>query len=78
MNNLTYSEIMMLYENHEYVEIKNETLCIQLPSRLGTIIGSIAAFIFMFFGLAGNILIIVAILRSPKLRSNLVNIFVIR
>ena len=76
MNNLTYSEIMMLYENHECV--KNETLCIQLPSRLGTIIGSIAAFIFMFFGLAGNILIIVAILRSPKLRSNLVNIFVIR
>ena len=48
-----------------------------LPSRLGTALGAIIAFVFTIFGLIGDLLIIVAILQKAQLRNNLVNIFIV-
>lgn len=48
-----------------------------IPSRLNTQIGAFFAFFFVIFGLFGNSLIIIAILRKKDLRNNIVNIFIV-
>ncbi len=47
------------------------------PTRQATYIGAILAFVFIFFGLIGNILLITTILSVKKLRSNIINIFIV-
>jgi len=47
------------------------------PTRQVTFIGAILAFVFIFFGLIGNILLITTILSVKKLRSNIINIFIV-
>jgi hypothetical protein len=49
----------------------------QSPSRLGTALGAIIAFLFIIFGLVGDFLIIISILSKRDLRNNLVNIFIV-
>ena len=46
------------------------------PSRFGTAFGALFAFLFITFGLFGNFLISFAILSKPKLRTNVINIFI--
>lgn len=50
---------------------------IREPTRQVTFIGAILAFVFIFFGLIGNILLITTILSVKKLRSNIINIFIV-
>ncbi len=50
---------------------------IRLPTRQATFIGAILAFVFIFFGLIGNIILITTILSVKKLRSNIINIFIV-
>ncbi len=47
------------------------------PTRQATFIGAILAFVFIFFGLIGNLLLITTILSVKKLRSNIINIFIV-
>lgn len=47
------------------------------PTRQATFVGAILAFVFIFFGLIGNILLITTILSVKKLRSNIINIFIV-
>lgn len=47
------------------------------PTRQVTFVGAILAFVFIFFGLIGNILLITTILSVKKLRSNIINIFIV-
>lgn len=47
------------------------------PSRLGSALGAIVAFLFIIFGIFGDSLIIIAILSKRELRNNLVNIFIV-
>jgi hypothetical protein len=47
------------------------------PSRMGTTIGALFAFVCVLFGMIGDCLIIVAILRKRVLRNNLTNIFIV-
>jgi hypothetical protein len=47
------------------------------PTRQVTFIGAILAFVFIFFGLIGNMLLITTILSVKKLRSNIINIFIV-
>jgi hypothetical protein len=49
----------------------------QSPSRLGTALGAIIAFLFIIFGLVGDFLILISILTKRELRNNLVNIFIV-
>jgi hypothetical protein len=50
---------------------------VRLPTRQATFIGAILAFVFIFFGLIGNIILITTILSVKKLRSNIINIFIV-
>jgi hypothetical protein len=50
---------------------------IRQPTRQATFIGAILAFVFIFFGLIGNIILITTILSVKKLRSNIINIFIV-
>jgi hypothetical protein len=47
------------------------------PSRLGSALGALIAFLFIVFGIFGDALIIVAILTKRELRNNLLNIFIV-
>ncbi|CAF3339406.1 unnamed protein product [Rotaria socialis] len=47
------------------------------PTRQATFIGAILAFVFIFLGLIGNILLITTILSVRKLRTNIINIFIV-
>ncbi|CAF2071801.1 unnamed protein product [Rotaria magnacalcarata] len=47
------------------------------PTRQATFIGAILAFVFIFLGLVGNILLITTILSVKKLRTNIINIFIV-
>ena len=47
------------------------------PTRQATYLGAILAFVFIFFGLIGNILLITTILSVKKLRINIINIFIV-
>jgi len=47
------------------------------PTRQATFVGAILAFVFIFFGLIGNIILITTILSVKKLRSNIINIFIV-
>ena len=47
------------------------------PTRQATFIGAILAFVFIFCGLIGNILVITTILTVKKLRTNIINIFIV-
>jgi flagellar biosynthesis protein FlhB len=47
------------------------------PTRQATLIGAILAFVFIFFGLIGNLLLITTILSVKKLRMNIINIFIV-
>ena len=47
------------------------------PTRQATFFGAILVFVFIFFGLVGNIILITAILSVKKLRSNIINIFIV-
>jgi hypothetical protein len=47
------------------------------PSRLGSALGAIIAFLFIVFGIFGDTLIITAILTKRDLRNNLLNIFIV-
>ncbi len=49
----------------------------QRPTEQATFIGAIFAFVFIFFGLIGNLLLITTILSVKKLRSNIINIFIV-
>ncbi|CAF0887144.1 unnamed protein product [Rotaria sp. Silwood1] len=50
---------------------------LQQPTRQATFIGAILAFVFIFLGLVGNILLITTILSVKKLRTNIINIFIV-
>lgn len=56
--------------------VHNRTLFKQ-PTREATYLGAIIAFVFIFFGLIGNILLITTILSVKKLRTNIINIFIV-
>lgn len=47
------------------------------PTRQATFVGATLAFVFIFFGLIGNIILITTILSVKKLRSNIINIFIV-
>lgn len=47
------------------------------PTRQATFVGAILAFVFIVFGLIGNIILITTILSVKKLRSNIINIFIV-
>ena len=47
------------------------------PTKQATFVGAILAFVFIFFGLIGNIVLITTILSVKKLRSNIINIFIV-
>lgn len=47
------------------------------PTRQATFLGAILAFVFIFFGLIGNIILITTILSVKKLRSHIINIFIV-
>jgi hypothetical protein len=47
------------------------------PTEQATFIGAILAIVFIFFGLIGNIILITTILSVKKLRSNIINIFIV-
>ena len=49
----------------------------QRPTEQATFFGAIFAFVFIFFGLIGNVLLITTILSVKKLRSNIINIFIV-
>ena len=49
----------------------------QRPTERATFIGAIFAFVFIFAGLIGNLLLITTILSVKKLRSNIINIFIV-
>lgn len=71
----------MLFNNSTYV-FDNDSLqittVIKIPSRFGTIVGAVTAFVFCFLGVMSNLLILAAILRTSTIRNNLVNIFIVR
>lgn len=83
MNEITTTTIILINNN----SLKfNSTISSQLfiteqlskqPTRQVTFIGAILAFVFIFFGLIGNILLITTILSVKKLRSNIINIFIV-
>ena len=50
---------------------------IRQPTREATLIGAIFAFVFIVFGLIGNIIVITTILSVKKLRSNIINSFIV-
>ncbi|CAF1073203.1 unnamed protein product [Rotaria magnacalcarata] len=56
-----------------------QTLSDQLsqPTRQATFVGAILAFVFIFFGLIGNFILITTILSVKKLRSHIINIFIV-
>ena len=47
------------------------------PTRQVTFIGAILVFVFIFVGLVGNLLLITTILSVKKLRTNIINIFIV-
>jgi hypothetical protein len=47
------------------------------PTEQATFIGAILAIVFIFFGLIGNIILITTILSVKKLRTNIINIFIV-
>lgn len=49
----------------------------KFPTRQATTVGAILAFVFIFFGLVGNLILITTILSVKKLRSNIINIFIV-
>ena len=63
--------------NRETSNNANEYMTAAVPSRFGTALGAIVAFLFIIFGLFGDSLILIAILRKRELRTNLVNIFIV-
>ena len=64
-----------LTNHHQQQLIFTEQL--REPTRQATFLGAILAFVFIFFGLIGNILLITTILSVKKLRSNIINIFIV-
>ena len=50
---------------------------LQHPSRLGSALGAVIAFLFILFGICGDALIIAAILSKRELRNNLLNVFIV-
>lgn len=50
---------------------------VRQPTRQVTFIGAILAFVFIFLGLIGNLLLITTILSVRKLRTNIINIFIV-
>lgn len=63
-------------QNHS-MEVNSTGLITGQPTRQATLIGAILAFVFIFLGLIGNFLLITAILSVKKLRSNIINIFIV-
>ncbi|CAF3619264.1 unnamed protein product [Adineta steineri] len=62
--------------------IHNQTISstdsvVHRPTRQVTYIGAILAFVFIFFGLIGNVILITTILSVKKLRTNTINIFIV-
>ncbi|CAF0924227.1 unnamed protein product [Adineta ricciae] len=55
----------------------NLTHHLLIPTRQATFIGAIVAIVFIFFGLIGNLILITTILSVRKLRSNIINIFIV-
>ena len=47
------------------------------PTERATFIGAIFAFVFILVGLIGNVLLITTILSVKKLRTNIINIFIV-
>lgn len=71
----------MLFNNSTNVLVNDSLLIntvIKIPSRFGTIVGAVTAFVFCFFGVISNLLILAAILRTSTIRKNLVNQFIVR
>ncbi|CAF0752552.1 unnamed protein product [Adineta steineri] len=60
-----------------YYQQKNFSNLPREPTRQATFIGAILAIVFIFFGLIGNIILITTILSAKKLRSNIINIFIV-
>lgn len=60
-----------------YTYLNTTQIQTQIPSRLGSAFGAAVAFIFIFFGIIGDTIIIISILSSKKLRNNLVNLFIV-
>lgn len=57
--------------------LANLTHHLLIPTRQATFIGAIVAIVFIFFGLIGNLILITTILSVKKLRSNIINIFIV-
>jgi hypothetical protein len=67
---------MNINSSIDYQTILSDQLFRQ-PTRQATFIGAILAFVFIFAGLIGNILLITTILSVKKLRANIINIFIV-
>jgi hypothetical protein len=65
------------FHSTHFVGNHNSTMPHLLPSRLGSALGAIVAYIFIIFGIFGDALIIIAILTKRELRNNLLNIFIV-
>ncbi len=55
----------------------HQQLVFSEPTRQATFVGAILAFVFIFFGLIGNVILITTILSVKKLRTNIINIFIV-
>jgi len=60
--------------NHDQIIFSDN---LKSPTRQATFVGAILAFVFIFVGLIGNIILITTILSVKKLRSNIINIFIV-
>jgi hypothetical protein len=73
---LSYNLSIKINSTLHHQTLSTDQLATQ-PTRQATFIGAILAFVFIFFGLIGNILVITTILSVKKLRVNIINIFIV-
>ncbi len=76
MNEAT-SNLSLKINSTIYYQTSLTDQSIAQPTRQATFIGAILAFVFIFCGLIGNILVITTILSVKKLRTNIINIFIV-
>ena len=76
MNELTIDSTMSSWSS-KINFTSPSTIVNQRPTERVTFLGAIFAFVFIFAGLIGNVLLITTILSVKKLRSNIINIFIV-
>ncbi|CAF1479890.1 unnamed protein product [Didymodactylos carnosus] len=76
---IDYSKTLTIYDmNRTFVILGNNSIDEKLtPTREATFIAAMFAFVFIFIGLVGNIILLATILSVKKLRSNIINIFIV-